>query len=156
MSYRQCLSNGLNEGLVTKEQYDEQLEFIGMQERYYKGQGVNPTDASIQAAKDAYDNFKGQALLKKRRNRLQLQRQVEIRRKLSDYRNAKGEPDLNKAAIAIYARDDLANYQSLESAIQEETAIVQRYLDTVLGTKRKTFRKSWFISWKKITKKTNN
>ena len=39
MSYKQCLSNGLNEGLVTKEQYDEQLEFIGMQERFYKGQG---------------------------------------------------------------------------------------------------------------------
>jgi len=154
MSYRQCLSNGLNEGLVTKEQYDEQLEFIGMQERYYKGQGVNPTEASIQAAKDAYDNFKGQALLKKRRNRLQLQRQVEIRRKLTDYRNAKGEPDLNKAAIAIYARDDLANYQSLESAIQEETAIVQRYLDTVLAELReKPLEKVGLLVGKKSQKK---
>jgi len=61
MSYKQCLANGLNEGLVTKEQYDEQLEFIGMQERFYKGQGINPTEASIKAAKEAYDKFKGDA-----------------------------------------------------------------------------------------------
>ena len=53
MSYKQCLSNGLNEGLVTKDQYDNQLEFIDMQERFYKGQGINPTEASIKAAKDA-------------------------------------------------------------------------------------------------------
>lgn len=154
MSYKQCLSNGLNEGLVTKEQYDEQLEFIGMQERFYKGQGINPTEASIKAAKDAYDNFKGQALLKKRRNRLQMQRQVEIRRKLTEYRNAKGEPDINKAAIAIYARDDMANFQSLESAIQEETAIVQRYLDEVLAELReKPLEKVGLLFGKKNQKK---
>ena len=154
MSYQQCLSNGLNEGLVTKEQYDEQLEFIGMQERYYRGQGVNPTEASIKAAKDAYDNFKGQALLKKRRTRLQLQRQVELRRKLTEYRNAKGEPDINAAAIAIYARDDLAKFQSVESAIQEETAIVQRYLDTVLAELReKPLEKIGLLFGKKNTKK---
>ena len=154
MSYKQCLSNGLNEGLVTKEQYDEQLEFMGMQERYYEGQGINPTEASIKAAKDAYDNFKGQALLKKRRNRLQLQRQVEIRRKLTEYRNAKGEPDINAAAIAIYARDDLAKFQSVESAIQEETAIVQRYLDTVLAELReKPLEKIGLLFGKKNQKK---
>ena len=154
MSYRQCLANGLSEGLVTKDQYDEQLEFIGMQERYYQGQGVNPTEASIKAAKDAYDSFKGKALLKKRRTRLQLQRQVEIRRKLTEYRNAKGETDLNKAAIAIYARDDMANFQSLESAIQEETAVVQRYLDTVLAELReKPLEKIGLLAGKKSQKK---
>ena len=36
-----------------------------MQERFYKGQGMNPTEASIKAAKEAYDKFKGDALLKK-------------------------------------------------------------------------------------------
>ena len=155
MSYKQCLSNGLNEGLVTKEQYDNQLEFIGMQERFYKGQGMNPTEASIKAAKEAYDKFKGDALLKKRRNRLQMQRQVEIRRKLTEYKNAKGEPDINQAAIAIYARDDLANFQSLESAIQEETAIVQRYLDTVLAELReKPLEKVGLLFGKKKKKQT--
>ena len=65
MSYKQCLSNGLNEGLVTKEQYDNQIEFIGMQERFYKGQGLNPTEASIKAAKEAYENLKVMRYLKK-------------------------------------------------------------------------------------------
>ena len=33
-----------------------------------------------------------------------MQRQVEIRRKLTEYKNAKGEPDINQAAIAIYTK----------------------------------------------------
>ena len=136
MSYRQCLANGLSEGLVTKDQYDEQLEFIGMQERYYQGQGVNPTEASIKAAKDAYDSFKGKALLKKRRTRLQLQRQVEIRRKLTEYRNAKGEEDYASALKAIFARDDSATFASLETVIQQEYAIVQKHLDSFLHSFR--------------------
>lgn len=136
MSYKQCLANGLNEGLVTKEQYDNQLEFIGMQERFYKGQGINPTEASIKAAKEAYEKFKGDALLKKRRHRLQLQVQTEIRKNIESYRNAKGQPDLNAAVKAIYARDDLAPFQSIESAIQEETALSQKFLDNMLASLR--------------------
>jgi hypothetical protein len=136
MSYKQCLANGLNEGLVTKEQYDNQLEFIGMQERFYKGQGLNPTEASVKAAKEAYEKFKGDALLKKRRHRLQLQVQTEIRKNIESYRNAKGQPDLNAAVKAIYARDDLASFQSIESAIQEETALSQKFLDNMLATLR--------------------
>ena len=66
----------------------------------------------------------------------------------------KGEPDINQAAIAIYARDDLANFQSVESAIQEETAIVQRYLDTVLAELReKPLEKVGLLFGKKNKKK---
>ena len=84
-----------------------------------------------------------------------MQRQVEIRRKLTEYRNAKGEPDINQAAIAIYARDDLANFQSVESAIQEETAIVQRYLDTVLAELREKPLEKVGLLFGKKNKKTN-
>ena len=153
MSYKQCLANGLNEGLVTKEQYDNQLEFIGMQERFYKGQGLNPTEASIKAAKEAYEKFKGDALLKKRRHRLQLQVQTEIRKNIESYRNAKGQPDLNAAAKAIYARDDLAPFQSIESAIQEETALSQKFLDNMLATLREKPLEKVSMIFNKKTKK---
>jgi len=154
MSYKQCLANGLNEGLVTKEQYDSQLEFIGMQERFYKGQGINPTEASIKAAKEAYEKFKGDALLKKRRHRLQMQVQVEIRKKIESYRNAKGEPDLNAAVKAIYARDDMAGFQSIESAIQEEMGLSQKYLDSLLAELREgPLEKVGAIFGKKTKKK---
>jgi hypothetical protein len=153
MSYKQCLANGLNEGLVTKEQYDNQLEFIGMQERFYKGQGLNPTEASVKAAKEAYEKFKGDALLKKRRHRLQLQVQTEIRKNIESYRNAKGQPDLNAAVKAIYARDDLAPFQSIESAIQEETALSQKFLDNMLATLREKPLEKVSMIFNKKTKK---
>ena len=51
MSYKQCLSNALNEGTINKKQFDEQSELIENLERTYKGQGLNPTEASIEAAK---------------------------------------------------------------------------------------------------------
>jgi hypothetical protein len=132
MSYKQCLSNALNEGTINKKQYDEQLELIDNLERTYKGQGLNPTEASIEAAKKAYDTAKIAAAYKKRNNRLKIAAQQRIEVNLKSYRNAKGEEDYAGALKAIFARDDSANFASLETVIQQEYAIVQKYLDSFL------------------------
>ena len=78
MSYKQCLSNALNEGTINKKQFDEQSELIENLERTYKGQGLNPTEASIEAAKRAYDTAKVAAAYKKRNNRLKIAAQQRI------------------------------------------------------------------------------
>ena len=132
MSYKQCLSNALNEGTINKKQHDEQLELIDNLERTYKGQGLNPTEASIEAAKKAYDTAKIAAAYKKRNNRLKIAAQQRIEVNLKSYRNAKGEEDYAGALKAIFARDDSANFASLETVIQQEYAIVQKYLDNFL------------------------
>lgn len=133
MSYKQCLANGLNEGVITKEQYDEQLEFLGMQERYYKGQGLNPTEASIKAAKDAYEVARVTSKEKKRNNRLTMAVQIRLKKYLQQYRNVKGEEDYANAAKAVYARDDNAPFASIETLVQEELSIVQKYMDEFLA-----------------------
>jgi len=132
MSYKKCLSNALDEGTINKKQHDEQVELIENLERTYKGQGLNPTEASIEAAKKAYDAAKVAAAYKKRNNRLKLVTQREIEAKLKTFRNAKGEEDYAGALKAIFARDDQARFASLETEIQQEYAIVQRYLDNFL------------------------
>ena len=132
MSYKQCLSNALNEGTINKKQYDEQAELLENLERTYKGQGLNPTEASIAAAKRAYDVSKISAAYKKRNNRLKIAAHKQIEVNLKSYRNAKGEEDYAGALKAIFARDDSANFASLETIIQQEYSIVQKYLDNFL------------------------
>ena len=132
MSYKQCLSNALNEGTINKKQFDEQSELIENLERTYKGQGLNPTEASIEAAKRAYDAAKVAAAYKKRNNRLKIAAQQRIDFNIKTYRNAKGEEDYASGLKAIFARDDQANFASLETLIQQEYSIVQKYLDDFL------------------------
>ena len=132
MSYKQCLSNALNEGTINKKQFDEQSELIENLERTYKGQGLNPTEASIEAAKRAYDTAKVAAAYKKRNNRLKIAAQQRIDFNMKTYRNAKGEEDYASGLKAIFARDDQANFASLETLIQQEYSIVQKYLDDFL------------------------
>ena len=133
MSYKQCLSNGLNEGSVTKNQYDEQMELLKDLELHFKNQGYDASEAAKRAGKMAFDAFEIKSARKKKVARLKLKAIQDIKKKFTTYRNAKGEEDLNEAAINIYTQSDTAKFPSLESAIYEEQAIVLRYLDELLA-----------------------
>ena len=134
MSYKQCLSNGLNEGSVTKQQYDEQMELLNDLELHFKNQGYDASEAAKRAGKMAFDAFEIKSVRKKKVTRLKLKAIQDIKRKLTTYRNAQGNQDFNEAAINIYTQSDTAKFPSLESAIYEEQGIVLRYLDELLAT----------------------
>jgi len=65
VSYRDCISNGIKEGLINEEQAAKQLELLEGLERTYKGQGMDPTEASKKAAKEAYEALKRDTIEKK-------------------------------------------------------------------------------------------
>jgi len=67
VSYRDCISNGIKEGLINEEQAAKQLELLEGLERTYKGQGMDPTEASKKAAKEAYEALKRDTIEKKTR-----------------------------------------------------------------------------------------
>lgn len=133
MSYKNCVNNAAEEGKISKEKQKEQLELIENLERRYIGEGLNPTEASRKAAKDAYNKLKFDASHKKYVNRLKFQNLKRIDLELENYRNAKGEPDAFEAAEAIYVRSENATYASLETLIYQEEALASKYLDELMA-----------------------
>ena len=136
MSYKNCVTNAFDEGKISKEKKDEQLELIENLERRYIGEGLTPTEASRKAAKDAYNKLKFDAAHKKYVNRLKFQNLKRIDLELETYRNAKGEQDVFEAAEAIYVRGETAKYASLESLINQEEALATKYLSELLAEQR--------------------
>ena len=55
MSYLKCISNGIKEGLISNKQAKEQLEIFHNLETRFKGMGMDPSEAQVKAAKEAYE-----------------------------------------------------------------------------------------------------
>ena len=85
MSYLNCISNGIKEGIIKEDIAKEQKELFENLERNYIGQGLNPTEASRAAAKDAYDQLIQNNIVKKRNALLQAQSQFETKFILDNY-----------------------------------------------------------------------
>ena len=128
MSYKNCVTNAFDEGKISKEKKDEQLELIENLERRYIGEGLTPTEATRKAAKDAYNKLKFDAAHKKYVNRLKFQNLKRIDFELENFRNAQGEKDFFEASEAFYVRNETAKYASLESLIFQEEALATKYL----------------------------
>ena len=65
MSYKQCIINAIKEGLVSEKQAKEQLQIFDNLETRFKGMGMDPTEAQVKAAKEAYELAKMKSMDKK-------------------------------------------------------------------------------------------
>ena len=93
MSYLTCISNAVKEGLVSEQQAQKQLELFNDLAIRFKGQGLDPTEAEIKAAKMAYDLAKIELAEKKRFLLKQKKVQDKIMAYIKSYRNTNGEVD---------------------------------------------------------------
>ena len=132
MSYRNCISNGIKEGLINEEQAAKQLELLEGLERTYKGQGMDPTEASKKAAKEAYEALKRDAIEKKRDLLLQKKVQDDATVRLKTYTNANGEVDYAKAGQSIYAMDNMSPDFNVEKLIDVEKHFIAKMAKDIL------------------------
>ena len=132
MSYRDCISNGIKEGLINEEQAAKQLELLEGLERTYKGQGMDPTEASKKAAKEAYEALKRDAIEKKRDLLLQKKVQDDATVRIKTYQNANGEGDYASAAQSIYAFDNMSPDFNVEKLIDVEKHFIAKMAKDIL------------------------
>ena len=122
MSYKQCIINAIKEGLVSEKQAKEQLQIFDNLETRFKGMGMDPTEAQVKAAKEAYELAKMKSMDKKRIFLLQKKVQDRIMAHLKSYRNKQGEVDYAEAARGIY---DYNYHQPLRESITAQMEIVE-------------------------------
>ena len=122
MSYKKCIINAIKEGLVSEKQAKEQLQIFDNLETRFKGMGMDPTEAQVKAAKEAYELAKMKSMDKKRIFLLQKKVQDRIMAHLKSYRNKQGEVDYAEAARGIY---DYNYHQPLRESITAQMEIVE-------------------------------
>lgn len=119
MSYRECLSNGIKEGVIKEELGKEQLELIENLERRFIGEGLNPTTASKEAAEQAYKMFQHQTIKKKQRALLQLQAQRQNQLDLDTYIDVNGKNNLGEAAVNMLDWNSTSKILNITNLIKE-------------------------------------
>lgn len=79
MSYRQCLSNGIKEGIIKDELGKKQLKLLEKFEKRYLAQGMPEDQATRLAAQDAYDFLKAEKnlLLQRRLQAAKAQKRID-------------------------------------------------------------------------------
>ena len=122
MSYLTCISNAVKEGLVSEKQAQKQLELFNDLSIRFKGQGLDPTEAEIKAAKMAYDLAKIELAEKKRFLLKQKKVQDKIMAYIKSYKNINGEVDYAQAARSIL---DYNNFDPRFASITAQMEFVE-------------------------------
>lgn len=136
MSLDKCITNAEADGTITKEQADRARDLFGDLQTQYK-EVMGDAEAAAKAAGDTFDALKFEAKERKRRKLIQINKWQEIQKNLDEYRNAKGEVDYGRAALAFFEQDQLSKYSSI---VQREAAVERsatRKLYQVLATFRR-------------------
>ena len=136
MSLRECIVNAREANEITPEQAREATDLFDDLEKEYTGK-MGRAAASAKAARDAFDALEREVFERKRRKLLQIQNWQEIKYNLDQYRNAKGEVDIVRAAEALFVGDQRAKYSNV--AVREEIIerSATRMLDQILATFRR-------------------
>ncbi len=150
MSYLNCISNGIKEGIIKEDIAKEQKELFENLERNYIGQGLNPTEASRAAAKDAYDQLIQNNIVKKRNALLQAQSQFETKFILDNYLDVKGKKNVVQAAKALFDQDTANSILSITNLKRTELGKAHAPLAEFM----EKFRSGFFGRRKKLAKMT--
>jgi hypothetical protein len=126
MSYLNCISNGVKEGIIKDDIAKEQKELFENLQRNYIGQGLNPTEASRAAGKDAYDKLIQNNIIKKANALKQAQAQFQIKFILETHKDIKGNKNIVEAAKSLFDQQasnsilSITNLKRLEQGIAHE------------------------------------
>jgi hypothetical protein len=132
MTFRNCVINGENEGVITKEQSAKALDTYEQLKLQYK-ETLPEQTAEAQAAKDTFDALKNEAAHKRRITLKQAQAWKRIKKNIDEFA---GDP--GKAAQAIIAaHDGRARFANLEKRTQTISRQAFQRMDNILGTFRR-------------------
>jgi len=132
-SFRNCILNGVKEGLISENQAQKLKNNLDELEEFYQvNKGLNKTEAEKLAAKKTYDELQIENAEKFRATLLQKKRIDEISSRLENYRNVNGEKDYANAVRSIYAHDLVSKDVSIERLVDIERGKAHQLMANVL------------------------
>lgn len=130
MSFKDCINEGVAEGLIPQDRADEINNLFDELEESYNAQ-MGPGPAATKASADASIAARAMAVQRKRRTLLQAQAQRQIKIDINGYRDG-ADPGLG--ALALFEQDDMSRFNSvmqLQRAIEQRaTSMMDQYLAT--------------------------
>ena len=132
MSFKDCISDGVTEGKMSREQADEVIGlFDELVEQYNRQMGPGP--AQTKAAADAAQAARIESIQRKRRTLLQAQAWKRADLDMRSYAN--GDPaEMGNAALALLEQDVVSNYASVaqlrDAITRRATSMMDEYLTT--------------------------
>jgi hypothetical protein len=133
MTLINCITNGIEEGNITREQGAEAADLFTQLEAEYATR-MAPGQASAKAGQDTFDALEYQVLQRKRRKLLAYQNWKQITKNFDEYKNG---ADPAAAAVAHFVPKEGAKFSNIEMRTQAVTNAATRVMYDVLGTFRK-------------------
>ena len=119
--FRQCIINGVKEGLISETQAYKFRDNLNELEDFYQSRkNLSKPEAEQRAAREVYDAMKIEEAEKLRFTILQKNKMLEIENVFATYRNANGEVDYANAYRALMAQDNINPLPNVERAVDIE------------------------------------
>lgn len=130
MSFKDCINEGVAEGLIPADRADEINSLFEELEESYNAQ-MGPGPAATKASADASIAARAMAVQRKRRMLLQAQAQRQMKIDINGYRDG---ADPGMGALALFEQDTISRFPSvmqLQRAIEQRaTSMMDQYLAT--------------------------
>ena len=119
--FRQCIINGVKEGLISESQaYKFRDNLDELEDFYQSRKNLSKPEAEQRAAREVYDAMKIEEAEKLRFTILQKNKMLEIENVFATYKNANGEQDFANAYRALMAQDNLTPLPNIERTVDIE------------------------------------
>lgn len=131
--FKQCIINGVKEGLISESQANKLKENLEELQSYYQlNKGLGKTEAEKLAAKETLDLAKIEFAEQLRFTLIQTQKIQEIQNLFNTYKNANGEIDLANAYRSLMAQDNLNFTPNLERSVDIERGKAHQLMANLL------------------------
>ena len=133
MSFRNCITNGVTDGLITNDQANKAYELFDDLHTQYK-EKMSPAAAEAKAAQDTFNRIKSASAHKRRIKLMQIKTMQNLTMELAGY------PKPNRPGLAIQALvspDQFAKFSNLEKRFKVNQALLFGEMDAILGRFRK-------------------
>ena len=136
-SFKQCIINGVKEGLISETQAHKlRTNLEELQEFYQVRKGLDKSEAEKLAAKETLDQAKIEFAEKLRFTLLQKDKFNEMTTLFATYRNANGEVDIANAYRSMQAHDIVANTPNIERTVDIERGKAHQLMAGLLDKMR--------------------
>ena len=120
-SFKQCIINGVKEGLISESNAERLYKNLDEVKDFYQfRKNLSKPEAEQRAAREVYDAMKIEEAEKLRFTIIQRNKMLEIENVFATYRNANGEVDYANAYRALMAQDNINPLPNVERAVDIE------------------------------------
>ena len=140
MSFKQCIINGVKEGLISESQAEKLNKNLDEITDFYQfRKNLSKPEAEKKAAKDVYEQQKIDTAEKLRYTLNMRAKMNEIQNNFSTYKNRNGEVDYANAYRAMHAQDNWSNLPNIERQTDIERGKAHQLMEGILDE----FRYGW-------------